>query len=190
MNENWNTHALPCIVCAEPLRRVESGGRGQQPRQPSGGVSFYGHGGYGSRHDLDHFLISVCDQCLIDHAQSESIMADQSPAAIQAAATSQSDPSAETPLREQLNIALRASCRDPLTVWQRAGAIEALFPLVTAFGDAREAAGREQGRQDAAEETEAARRWLVEQGARPTMADVERLRGSGVAVQPTPEEQP
>jgi hypothetical protein len=68
--------------------------------------------------------------------------------------------------------------------------VDALLPIVAAFGDAREAAGREQGRQDAAEETEAARRWLVEQGARPTMADVERLRGSGVAVQPTPEEQP
>jgi hypothetical protein len=124
-----------------------------------------------------------------------------------------SDPSPVDRLREQLieatNAALevhRAHSRDDESIFVRCfcghvtqGTLEghrrdvvgkAQWPLIAAFGDAREAAGREQGRQDAAEETEAARRWLAEQGARPTMADVERLRGSGVAVQPTLGKQP
>jgi hypothetical protein len=103
-----------------------------------------------------------------------------------------SDSSAVDQLREQLIEAVGSAVGFTYSwspPWQDR-VTDALLPIVAAFGDAREAAGREQGRQDATDETEAARRWFAEQGARPTMADVERLRGSGVAVQPTPEEQP
>jgi hypothetical protein len=93
-----------------------------------------------------------------------------------------SDSSAVDRLREQLNIALSASCRDPLTVWQRAGAITALFPVIAAFGDAREAAGREQAAQAIRDHFETG------QLGRSRWAEV--ARGSGVAVQPTPGKQP
>jgi hypothetical protein len=70
--------------------------------------------------------------------------------------------------------------------------IHALLPIVAAFGDAREAAGREQGRQDAAEAIlEAAVTTDTPMIGRAWLGEAARLaRGSGVSVQPTPEEQP
>jgi hypothetical protein len=104
-----------------------------------------------------------------------------------------SDPSAVDRLREQLDAGLRSgnACGHFLGT-DRAIAITALLPLVTAFGDAREAAGREQGRQDAAEAIlEAAVTTDTPMIGRAWLGEAARLaRGSGVSVQPTLGKQP
>jgi hypothetical protein len=112
-----------------------------------------------------------------------------------------SDLSAVDQLREQLNItAMRSgipyNLMGPLYTDHL---IRRLLPIVAAYGDAREAAGREQGRQDAAEAVSVYRDEVLASFSRDetlgrTMAAVANewlsrarsaARGSGVVVQPT-----
>lgn len=82
------TLPLPCIVCNKKLEHATRLSEGVTPKynQPGHGLSFVGHGAYGSAFDPmksnTALVITVCDECLSNKGKEGVVMLMTEPRAV------------------------------------------------------------------------------------------------------------